>query len=60
MNEMITCNRNAPSTRLTIPIGSQNPDVGPFLSDPLPWLWYWWHILSAAARCCQDTAATGC
>lgn len=58
MNEMITCDRNAPSTRLTIPIGRQNPDVGSFLGHPLPWLRHRRYVMFSATRCRQDAA--GC
>ena len=47
MNGMITCNHNAPSTRLTIPV-SRNPNF--WLADSLSRLRDRWYVRSVSAR----------
>lgn len=47
MNGMITCDRNAPSTRLTIP-ASRNPNF--WLADSLPRLRNRWYVRSVPTR----------
>lgn len=59
-NEMITCDRNASSTRLTIPIGRLDPDVGSFLDGALPRLRHRWRVLPPAARRQDATGRRRC
>lgn len=47
MNDMITCDRNAPSTRLTIPV-SRYPNI--WFADSLPRLRNRWYICSVSTR----------